>query len=285
MEQAERLAWLIDYLVDEDPRLAAARRRGELSVPAAEDERFRLYRSLVNVRPPRAVEASYLEVEDGLLQGRRDARPIATLDDAEKVGGELVWQGDITTLAVDAIVNAANSRMLGCFSPCHGCIDNAIHTAAGVRLRLACNEHMLARAERLGERAPLLRSGRKDGIEFPTGEAMATPGFNLPAGHVIHTVGPIVGGTAPTARNRADLAGCYRSCLDIAIERGFSSLAFCCISTGVFRFPNREAARIAIDTIRSRRAEARAAGVPFPTVVFNVFTDGDLGIYRDLLLR
>ena len=282
MDQSQRLAWLIDHLIAENPQLTAASGTGELTVPADEEARFRLYRSLVNIRPPRAVDAEYLRVEDAYLQKRRLSRGTTVAEDLPVVrNGIALWRGDITTLAADAIVNAANSQMLGCFSPCHGCIDNAIHTAAGIRLRLACDELMRIRAERLRTRAPLIR--RRDTSGFPTGEALLTPGFNLPASDVIHTVGPIVTSAAPTAKNRADLARCYHSCLDIACEKELSSIVFCCISTGEFRYPNREAAQIAIDTVITRQKQAAARGMPFPMVVFNVFKDLDLRIYQDLL--
>lgn len=276
MEQQERLAYLIDRLIDEDPRWAHARAAGELTVPRDAEERYRLYRSLVNVRPPRAVDAAYLEVEDAYLQERVRAQGSVGLPDiaaavpaglqAAADEGLYLWQGDICRLELDAIVNAANSQMLGCFMPCHGCIDNAIHTAAGVRLRLACDALMEAQ-----------------GAPEPTGAAQVTPGFNLPAAHVIHTVGPIVGGPRPSARDRAQLASCYRSCLDAAADRGLASIAFCCISTGEFHFPNRAAAQIALGTVRSWRAEAAAAGRPSPVVVFNVFKDLDYRIYQELL--
>ena len=294
MDQQERLAWLIDWLIADDPRWAAARAAGELAVPDDPAERFRLYRSLVNVREPRPVSAEYLQVEDAYLQQALRERGAVALDEvraesarllaASAAGGDaeggvdvpaeadspelLLWQGDITRLAVDGIVNAANSQLLGCFAPCHGCIDNAIHTAAGVRLRFACDELMSAQ-----------------GAPEPTGRAKITPGFNLPAAHVLHTVGPLVRGPWPTARDKAALASCYRSCLDLAAEHGLGSVAFCCISTGEFRFTQRDAARIAVKTAQGWCERAAAQGSPAPTVVFNVFKDEDLALYRQLLQR
>lgn len=267
MTQAERLAWLIQHLLVERGERADAE-----ALPKDSDELWRLYRSLVNVRPPAPASAEYLAVEDAYLQKRLQERGVVQASDlaAQARGGIVLWQGDITRLAADAIVNAANSQMLGCFVPCHSCIDNAIHTAAGVRLRATCADLMCAQ-----------------GSPEPTGQAKVTPGFNLPARFVIHTVGPIVQGFWPTARNRAELASCYQSCLEAAVEHGLSSIAFCCISTGEFRFPQREAARIAVNTVRRCRAEATAAGTPcgtpFPTVVFNVFKDSDLAIYQEIL--
>ena len=272
--QQERLRWLIDWLIAEDPRWAEARAAGELAVPQDAQARCRLYRSLVNVREPRAASAEYLQVEDAYLRQRlreRGAVPLHEVRAASAAAGVpgpdlLLWQGDITRLALDGIVNAANEQLLGCFAPCHGCIDNAIHTGAGVRLRLACAELMVAQ-----------------GAPEPTGRAKITPGFNLPAAHVLHTVGPIVQGPLPTARDRANLASCYRACLDLAAADGLSSVAFCCISTGEFRFPQREAARIAVDTVRAWQAAAAERGGPVPVVVFDVFKDADLAIYQRLL--
>ena len=259
MDQRERLGWLIRALMAEDQRYS------ELTVPADEGERFVLYRSLVNVRPPRPVSEEYLQMEDAYLQERARRRGIVDAGGLAPVRPDeprvSLWQGDITRLSVDAIVNAANSQMLGCFVPCHGCIDNAIHTAAGVRLRLACAEIM----------------GEQDSPE-PTGGAKVTPGFDLPARNVLHTVGPIVPDGRPSRRDQALLASCYRSCLGLAHERGLSQVAFCCISTGEFGYPQREAARVAVETVRSFLSEH-----PYMKVVFDVFSDVDLGIYQELL--
>lgn len=168
-------------------------------------------------------------------------------------------QGDITTLKCGAIVNAANSGMTGCYSPCHNCIDNCIHTFAGVRLRLECDEIM-----------------RKQGFEEPTGQAKITSAYNLPCDHVIHTVGPIVQGRL-TQKHCDLLASCYNSCLELAVQSGIKSVAFCCISTGVFGFPKKEAAEIAVKTIREfvKSHEIK--------VIFNVFGDDDYEIYKGLL--
>ena len=266
------MEYLIGRLLDEEPQWRAARAAGELAVPADPDARFRMYRSLVNVRPPRPVDDEYLQVEDAFLQGELRARGAVELGEvraASPVGadpGVLLWRGDITRLAVDGIVNAANSALLGCRVPCHGCIDNAIHTAAGVRLRLACDEMM-----------------RAQGAPEPTGRAKITPGFNLPAAHVLHTVGPIVQGAAPTAQDRADLAACYRACLDLAAAWGLGSVAFCCISTGEFRFPKREAAVVAVETVLDWRRRARRAGAAAPEVVFDVFDAENYAIYQGVL--
>ena len=176
-------------------------------------------------------------------------------------GKIVLWQGDITTLRCDAIVNAANSQLLGCFSPCHSCIDNIIHTMSGVQLRLACHELMQAQ-----------------GHEEPAGQAKITPGFNLPAKYVLHTVGPIIHDEV-TPEAEALLASCYRSCLALAEQKELSSIAFCCISTGVYSFPRERAAEIAVGTVE----EYLRKGTRIRRVIFNVFTDADLEIYWKLL--
>ena len=273
MQQQERLAWLIDALIAEDARLQAARTAGELAVPSAPDERYALYRSLVNVRPPQPAPEGYLEVEDAYLQQATRERGIVTLADVRadasaRAGDDalLLWRGDITRLALDAIVNAANEQLLGCFVPCHGCIDNAIHTAAGLRLRRACDRLM-----------------RAQGTPEPPGRAKLTPGFNLPAGHVLHTVGPIVGGAGPSERDCELLASCYRACLDLAAQHELASVAFCSISTGEFHFPKERAAAIATRTVCSWQREREQDGLPVPAVVFDVFSHDDEAIYQRAL--
>ena len=256
MTQEERLSFLIRFLLAEDPAYAGMPMPGTLS------EQRRLLRGLLNVRPPKPVSAEFLEIQDAYLQERLKERGITPVTDITPMRpGLSVWQGDITTLAADAIVNAANSQMLGCFVPCHGCIDNAIHTYAGVQLRLECAEIM-----------------RRQGHAEETGQAKLTKAYNLPCRYVLHTVGPIVQG-AVTKRDRALLESCYRACLELALENGLRSVAFCCISTGEFHFPNEDAARIAVRTVQSYRAQHPDA----PEVIFNVFQDKDAAIYRQLL--
>ena len=254
MTQRERRAYLIRALLlerGEDP---------EGAVPAEEGEQKRLLRALMNVRPPRIAAREFLEIQDAYLQAETAAKGITDVGDLRPAEeGICLWRGDITTLRCGAIVNAANSQMLGCFVPCHGCIDNAIHTFAGVQLRLACAELM-----------------ERQGHEEPTGGAKLTPAFNLPCRYVLHTVGPIVTGRL-TDRQERQLASCYRSCLALAAEHGIESVAFCCISTGEFRFPPERAAEIAVETVRACRKEF---GVQ---VVFNVFKESDERIYRRLL--
>ncbi len=252
MTQAERLIFLIQKLIDEQPKYR------NIKIPQNEQDRKRLLRSLMNVRPPCPIGEDFLTVQDAYLQEEialKGVTDIAGLTPAEP--GIYLWQGDITTLKCGAVVNAANSGMTGCYAPCHGCIDNAIHTYAGVQLRLACAEIM-----------------EKQGHEEPTGQAKLTPAYNLPCDYVLHTVGPIITGRV-TEKDREQLASCYRSCLKLAQENGIKSAAFCCISTGEFHFPNVEAAKIAVDTVRQYKGDTE--------VIFNVFKNVDYEIYRMLL--
>lgn len=256
MTQEERLSYLIRYLKDERTEYAG------LDIPGDAREQRLLLRSLMNVRPPRPVSGEFLEIQDEYLTEELKKKTVVSLSDLSlSEQGIYLWQGDITTLQVDAIVNAANSALLGCFVPCHGCIDNAIHSAAGVQLRLACHQLMEAQ-----------------GREEETGKAKITPGFNLPCAYVLHTVGPIISDDV-TREDCRLLASCYRSCMELAAVRGLRSVAFCCISTGEFHFPNELAAQIAVDTVRSYRQEKNSG----MEVVFNVFKDNDYEIYRRLL--
>ena len=258
MNQQERCLWLIRALLDEMPQYR------DTPIPSLPDYRWRLLRSLLNVRPPMPATDEFLQIQDAYLQQMTAEKGItdsAVLPAAAKDERLILWQGDITTLQCDAIVNAANSQMLGCFSPCHGCIDNIIHTMAGVQLRLACHGIM-----------------QKQGHEEPTGRAKITPGFNLPAKYVLHTVGPIIDDEV-TSGDEALLASCYQSCMELAAQNGLHSIAFCCISTGVFRFPPERAAEIAVQTVR----DFLQAPGSLRRVIFNVFKDSDLSIYRHLL--
>ncbi len=256
MTQDEQLNFLIRYLLAEQKEYAGIR------VPGVLSEKRRLLRSLMNVRPPVPIGEDFLRVQDAYLQERLAERGVTKLEDLTPVQpGLYLRQGDITTLAVDAIVNAANNRMLGCFVPCHGCIDNAIHTYAGVQLRIECAEIM-----------------RKQGHEEETGKAQITKGYNLPCRYVLHTVGPIIYGSV-TQADRELLADCYRACLDLATAHRLKSVAFCCISTGEFRFPKELAAQIAIHTVTDwQRQNANQM-----EVIFNVFKDSDYEIYQHLL--
>ena len=227
-----------------------------------------LLRALLNVRPPRDASPEFLQVQDEYLRAELAQKGVTVLESLTPAArcGEAalyLWQGDITTLQCDAIVNAANSGMTGCYVPGHRCIDNCIHTYAGVQLRLDCAEIM-----------------EKQGHEEPTGQAKLTRAYNLPCSFVLHTVGPIVTGE-PTKEDEQLLASCYRSCLSLAEENGVKSIAFCCISTGVFHFPNERAAEIAIDTVRQYKSETGSE----MKVIFNVFKDLDKEIYERLLQR
>ena len=224
----------------------------------------RLLRALMNLRPPLPLDPDFLRLQDALLSAEREERGVvdaAALPEVPGRPGIALWQGDITRLRADAVVNAANSTLLGCFHPCHGCIDNAIHSAAGLQLRDACARLMEAQ-----------------GHSEPAGGAKLTGGCNLPARHVLHTVGPIISGPLTNA-DRAALASCYTACLSLAAEHGLHSVAFCCISTGEFRFPRGEAAGIAVDTVT--RFLSRPTSIR--KVIFNVFQDADAALYRALL--
>lgn len=217
---------------------------------------------MINLRPPVSISADFLKVQDAYLEERLAQRGVVSLKDlAPLQPGLFLWQGDITTLAADAIVNAANSQLLGCFVPCHNCIDNAIHTYAGVQLRLEC-AHIMA--------------GQKEAE--PTGNAKITKAYCLPCRYVLHTVGPIIHGTV-TKTDRELLSSCYRSCLELAATNGLHSVAFCCISTGEFCFPNKLAAEIAIQTVQTWQQENPGK----IEVIFNVFKDNDYAIYQRLL--
>ena len=221
-----------------------------------------MLRSLFTIRMPKPVSDEFLQIQDEYLQEENRRKVITDIADLEPIQkGIYLWQGDITKLKCGAIVNAANSQMLGCFNPCDGCIDNAIHTFAGVQLRRDCNEIM-----------------KKQGYDEPTGQAKLTPAYNLPCKYVIHTVGPIVSGRL-TQEDRDLLKSCYLSCLKLAEEKSVDSIAFCCISTGVFGFPQREAAQIAVDTVKEYKEESHSD----IKVIFNVFKDSDLAIYRKVL--
>ena len=258
MTQEERREYLIRYLLKEDIRL------GRRRIPADKDGQETLLRSLMNVRPPRPVSDEFLKIQDEYLTERNIERGITDIAGLTPVGSDsrlYLWQGDITTLRCDAIVNACNSQMLGCFSPMHACIDNFIHTYAGVELRLKMHEIMT-----------------RQGHEEATGTAKITSGYNLPAKYILHTVGPIIQWSV-TQEDEDLLASCYRECLKLAADTGVRSIAFCCLSTGVFRFPQQRAARIATGTVKQFLAEDGR----IKKVIFNVFKDEDLEIYRGLL--
>lgn len=256
MTQQERLAYLIEYLKNESTDLT------NLEMPGEETARKRLLRSLMNIRPPKPISDEFLDIQDEYLQEEQKQKKLVALSDLSPVrDGIYLWQGDITTLKTDGIVNAANNALLGCFVPCHGCIDNAIHSAAGIQLRLECSRIM--EAQKTAE---------------PMGQAKITRAYNLPCRYVLHTVGPIIHDKV-TKRDCQLLADCYRSCLELAGSYGLESIAFCCISTGEFHFPNEIAAEIAIDTVMSYKRQHQSS----LEVVFNVWKDKDYELYRQRL--
>ena len=251
----------------------------DLEVGEDYQEKRRTLRSLMNIRMPGAMAPEVLEVQDEFLREEAAEKGIVTLEEiptavrqygSRKPFGDKIsiWQGDITRLQVGAIVNAANSQMLGCFHPCHGCIDNAIHSAAGIELREACSQYMEHRKVQYGKE-----------YEEPRGRAVLTEGYNLPAEYVIHTVGPIVYGSL-TEKLKEDLRNCYKNILKCCVEHGIRSVAFCCISTGEFHFPNDEAARIAVAEVRKYLEKHQE---DFDRVIFNVFKDVDRELYEDLV--
>ena len=256
MNQSEKRRFLIQSLLKERPEYR------DLSIPAEPESQRQLLRGLMNIRAPQNANADFLKTQDEYLQGETAAKGITDIDDLTPIQpGLYLWQGDITTLKCDAIVNAANSGMTGCYIPNHRCIDNAIHTFAGVELRLACAELM-----------------EQQGYPEPTGRAKITPAFNLPCRYVLHTVGPIISGRV-TVEDKELLASCYRSCLELAAENNLESVAFCCISTGEFHFPNEQAAEIAVATVK----EFLKKQTSVRKVIFNVFKDLDKAIYEKLL--
>ncbi|MBQ7580713.1 MAG: protein-ADP-ribose hydrolase [Clostridia bacterium] len=256
MTHEEKRLYLIKMLLAEQPRYR------NIEIPADTQGQKDLLRSLMNVRMPAPISDEYVQIESEYLKEETVAKGINRLADLKPVEeGIYLWQGDITTLECDAIVNAANSQMLGCFQPLHNCIDNCIHTFAGLRLRNKCAEIM-----------------QQQGHEEPTGEAKITPAYDLPCNHVIHTVGPIVNGRL-TAKHEELLASSYRACLACAEENGLGSIAFCCISTGVFGFPQKRAAEIAVQTVRDYKTTIHSE----IEVIFNVFKSEDHDIYRELL--
>lgn len=258
MTQNNRRKFLITYLLSENEAYK------KMNIPIDEGEQKSLLRALLNVRMPAPVSDEFLQIQDEYLKeeiakhGITDCKTLAPVDD-----GIYLWQGDITTLKCDAIVNAANKKMLGCFCPNHKCIDNAIHTFSGVQLRLKCNEIMTAQD-----------------CDEKTGGAKITPAYNLPSKYVIHTVGPIIYGS-PTNEDCEMLKSSYRSCLELADSYNLNSITFCCISTGEFCFPNGRAAEIAVNAVKEYRAESGSK----IEVIFNVFKDKDREIYENIFKK
>lgn len=256
MTPEEQLDFLLTYLLNEQNEYHS------ITIPNDLSDQKRLLRSLMNVRPPLPISKKFLEVQDAYLQSELAAKGITDISELSPIQqGIYLWKGDITTLAADAIVNAANSQLLGCFIPCHGCIDNAIHSYAGIQLRLEC-AHIMS-SQKTGE---------------PAGKAKITKAYNLPSRYVLHTVGPIIYDQV-RAKDCELLSDCYHSCLDLAATHEIQNVAFCCISTGEFHFPNKLAAEIAIRTVKAWQQQHPNQ----MEVIFNVFQDIDYEIYQQLL--
>ncbi|MFV0466918.1 MAG: protein-ADP-ribose hydrolase [Lachnospiraceae bacterium] len=272
MNQKERLDYLVNFLCEDSDQYK--------KLQFAENEKRNALRSLMNIRMPKYISSEFLQIQDDFLKQELLESGIVSWKEIPHIGEQFgiqyehaqkvaLWQGDITKLKVDAIVNAANSQMLGCFAPCHKCIDNAIHSAAGVELREECNSYMKAKKK------------EDPYYEEPTGRAVLTKGYNLSCRYVLHTVGPIVKG-ALTESLKQDLRDCYRSCFQEAMSHGIRTIAFCCISTGEFHFPNEEAVKIAWTTIKeilNQHADR------LDRVVINVFKKLDLELYQELLSK
>lgn len=254
MELDGKLPRLIRYLLDESGRSDA--------VPDGEEAQKRMFRALCNVRPSMPISDRFLELQDEYLSEQTTLRGVVDVNGLQYNGNDIAWwQGDITRLDVDAVVNACNSALLGCFVPLHNCIDNAIHSNAGVQVRLDCNE--------------LMRGGSE-----PNGRVKVTKAYNLPSRYIFHTVGPIVRGKA-TEQNEADLKSCYLSCLDKAAEMELKSIAFCCISTGVFGYPAAEACALAVRTVKQWKKSTHSD----MKIIFDVFTDEDRRLYENELSK
>lgn len=256
MNQNEKREFLIKCLLKEHPDYA------QIQMPSDIDEQKTLLRSLMNIRMPEDIDEAFLSIQDEYLGQVNAEKGIVTIDDMQEVQRDIyIWKGDITRIKAGAIVNAANSGMTGCYQPCHNCIDNCIHTYAGIQLRNYCSRLM-----------------KQQGHKESTGTAKITPAFNLPCDYVIHTVGPIVDGVL-TQKHCRQLASCYRSCIELADGNDLESIAFCCISTGVFMFPNEQAAQIAVQTVKAYKEETGSR----IKAIFNVFKEMDEQLYYELL--
>lgn len=268
MSKLEKIEFLIDELIKERDEFK------EIKIPKNYEDKRKILRSLMNVREPGEISKEFLKVQDEFLKEERNEKGVVKLSELPTInemflGSKnrykdriILWKGDITRLEVDAIVNAANNQMLGCFIPCHRCIDNTIHSSAGIQLREECYKFM-----------------KRQGYLEKTGEAKITEGYNLPSKYILHTVGPIVTGDL-TDKLCRDLQSCYQSCLELAEKNKLESIAFCCISTGEFNFPNKKAAEIAVETVYRYLDNSNSN---IKRVIFNVFKEEDFRIYKDLL--
>lgn len=263
IDQNRRLDYLVRAFRDDSKEYK------KIQIPKDTEEKKRILRSLMNIRMPKKIHPDVLKIQDEYLKGRAQEKGVVSLLDIDEIKpGISIWQGDITRLKIDAIVNAANSKMLGCFVPMHTCIDNCIHSFAGIQLREECDKKMRE-----------LRNLYGQDYQQPTAIPLLTDAYNLPAKKVIHVVGPIVEWQL-TSDLEENLAACYRNTLDFCLENGLKSVAFCCISTGVFRFPNECAGEIAVNTVTEWM---KAHPDSIERVIFNVFKDEDKRIYENLL--
>lgn len=271
MDRLENIDFCIRYLLRQNGVAA--------EVPPTLEGKQRLLRALMNVWEPQPLSEAFLRAQDAELQAQLQDKGVVNLEDIAATADTLrLWQGDITRLRVDAIVNAANRQMMGCWHPLHACIDNCIHSAAGLQLRAECAEAMSG-----AECPPMHPEYTMGGTTYRhafTTETLITEAYNLPCRHILHTVGPIIPNGVPTKEQEAQLANCYRNCLGLAEANGCRSIAFCCISTGEFHFPNRRAAEIAVNTVKAYEFKDKSF-----TIVFNVFKDIDYDIYRELLSK
>lgn len=252
----EKLDFLIHYLIKENKNIDIK------ELPQNIKDKKRLYRSLCNIREPLPISKEYIKIENKFLKEENKVKGIIKSKGIVSLinykGTKIcLWKGDITTLNVDAIVNAANSQGLGCFIPCHKCIDNAIHSASGIELRLECNQVM------------------KEIGTLQTGKVFITKAYNLPSKYIIHTVGPIIYENV-TEKEISELKNCYINSLKIAKEKNIKVIAFPCISTGEFRFPKDLASKVAVETIKEYLSTKEKY---FEKIIFNVFLEEDYNIY------
>lgn len=271
MTQDERRFWLILYLLKENEQAGEyfgleKSNGGGFVIPSGEEDQRNLLRALMNIREPYEASEEFFRIQDEYLKERNLERGITDLEKLSPFGSDkriYLWKGDITLLNADAIVNAANSQLLGCFSPLHSCIDNCIHTFSGIQLRLECSKIM-----------------KEQGHLEKTGKAKITGAYNLPSKYVLHTVGPIIQNLV-LPQHKILLADCYKNCLELASENNLESVAFCCVSTGVFNFPSKLAAEIAVKTVKSFLDRNLKSSVK--KIVFNVFSEKDFEIYKGIL--
>lgn len=266
----EKLDFLIDYLLKENKEIKLK------DMPKTSEEKANLWRALCNIRNAKPISAEYLKVQDEYLQERLEETQLTNVENIksiketysktnlENANKICLWQGDITKLKIDAIVNAANSQGLGCFQPLHNCIDNQIQTFSGIQMRLECDKYM-----------------KKIGYNLPTGKAFITNGYNLPSKYVIHTVGPIINFEVSNEDKKL-LKDCYINSLKIASEKGLKTIAFPCISTGIFRFPKELAVMCAFQGINEFLRDNKNS---LEKIIFNVYGEEDFDIYDQFIRK